>query len=234
MSDETFLAQKIGEGRNEQSDAMAEKVERRREREQMFTQDLAIVDDYDMKNLRVDVLLMNEPDAPLFTDVPLLSGMGDMLYYPDLKTVQEDGISAASVGILVWPMTDATLSFEDRSRTEPASTPRKHQGFGEVFLPKETLFRTDAEPNVLADDPASAGDRDTLVRGDEAMVVNPGTDDEAFWMVKEDGAHVFKFPSDVSTFIGSTDKSIEDGDFKSVLRDGDGNVSSSTDDLQVG
>lgn len=234
MSEETLLAKKIGENRNQQADAFAEKVERRREREQMFTKDLVIVDNYDMERQLVDVVPMNEPEAPLHTDVPVLSALGNRIDYIDFDTIQEDGIGNATTGWLFWPMTDGTLAYEDRSRTEPATTDRKHQGWGEFFLPREGKFKTEPSANVLADDPASAGDRDTLVRGDDAIVWNPGTDQEAFWMVKEDGTHVVKFPPDANVFIGSTDKSVEDGDFKSVLRDGDGSIGSSTDDLQVG
>lgn len=186
----------------------------------MWTMELAVVVKYHFDTQRVDLELRRQPGIR-FLNIPILNGLGGgAMAVHDLKTVEADPGPAhnpyqnASVGVVLFPRTDATSAYDQRSVEGPVASAMKHQGLGPMFLPVEALMLSDTPPPALdtASTPSDAEDLDVVQRGDSGIA----WDDGSFFVRKRSGKGVFKF---TELYLG--DKDAAASGFKAAARQGD-------------
>lgn len=176
-------------------ETMAKEVDKR-----LTSWEPAVVLSYDFDNQRVDVLLKDHPDAPPERNVPI-AGSGHRTQ--PLPAVEDVGVSAAYVGQLFYPQTDAENAWDRRGQQRPQLSGDSHSGFGPIFFAEEPTFRSESLPDFF-DATSGADDHDTVGPDDVCFY-----DENGYICIKSDGTIVIR-GNDV--FIGSIDVSTSDYD----------------------
>lgn len=228
-----FRAERTAEEPNTAEMELARRRQRRAERDKLRTADLCQVTNYDFPNQRVDVVMLFERDER-WENVPILASGAPVADYGALKEGSQSGnsgvVTGGTIGVLMWPRIDGTGGFDDRRTKRPRLTDRLHVGHGPWFVPREALLVSDSIANAAQED-AGVDDKDKIGPSDCARVWYPGTDDEAFYTVKEDGTHVLSFPSDAEVIIMQNGK--DPSNASPVLVDGDGSIDASQSNVKV-
>jgi hypothetical protein len=153
-----------GLGVNKVKQALMQKMAIREQWADLMTAEPCLVEEYDVQRGIVSVSLKNFPHQPPMHGVRVVGSAGDTTYLWGIVPFDKDPANA-TVGIVLFLRSDATLSFHDRRIQDPPSRQR-HGGQFAVFIPGALLDSEDAPPATTGETPvvAEIGDAGIIQR----------------------------------------------------------------------
>lgn len=147
-------------------------------RQDVETNDIAVVVGYDHLKGTVDVAIKNDPLRQVIVGVPVLGQGGFHRTYQGLgRNVGTNEGDRRTVGLLVFPKLDARRAFDDFRRRQAPSA-RLFMREGAVFIPDGVFIKNDPNtpdtvpPNLVADGPGEAHE---VAPKDRAIIFDPDT-----------------------------------------------------------
>jgi hypothetical protein len=248
MAQEFTGSNRYGDERNITDMLEREKRNREKSWKKIWTNEPAVVYDYDIEAQRVDLVLRRRDEMMFMPDVPIITTGGDLTHVPNFNTYQDwleaiaNGTATEAefpcIGTLLFPRTESIGAYsitlpedspniEDVAEIPVTENPKltsKHKGQGPVFLPPVQVHN---KPNA---GDGKAYDGEDIIDADATGDINKISEEDAGLIHRPTGSHIIFNDSGKTVikgdelFIGKLGS--DANNYNSAAREGD-NVSGS-------